>query len=59
MFAATDPTLKFFSAPGKIKLKPILKKIKTKTTLKRILVNNYIIFKIKAFRTSNFKIKIF
>ena len=49
MFAATDPTLKFFSAPGKIKLKPILKKIKTKTTLKRILVNNYIIFKILTF----------
>jgi hypothetical protein len=50
MFADTDPNLKFFSAPGKIKLKPILKKVKTNITMKSILVNIYIIFKIKAFR---------
>jgi hypothetical protein len=59
MLADTDPNIKFFSAPGKIKLKPILKKVKTKAAIKSVLVNNYIIFKIKAFRTSNFKIKIF
>ena len=39
MFADTDPNLKFFSAPGKVKLKPILKKVKTNTIMKGILVN--------------------
>lgn len=43
MLIETDPNLKFFSAPGKIKLKPILKKIKANSTTKIILVNNYII----------------
>lgn len=39
MIAGTDPNLKFYSAPGKIKLKPILKKVKTNTLMKGILVN--------------------
>ena len=39
----SDPSMKFFSAPGKLKLKPILKKVKTNITIKSILVNNYII----------------
>ena len=50
MNSETDPNLIFFSAPGKLKLKPILKKVKTNATIKRKLVNYYIIicFNIKA-----------
>ena len=48
MLSDTDPTPKFFSAPGKIKLKPILKKVKTNTTMTSIFVNNYIIIKIQT-----------
>ena len=43
MISSTNPNMKFFSAPGKIKLKPLLKKVKTNTTMKSILVNNHII----------------
>ncbi len=43
MISETNPSMKFFSAPGKLKLKPILKKVQTNTTIKSILVNNYII----------------
>lgn len=39
----TDPNLKFFSAPGKIRLKPILKKVKTNVTIQTIQVKYYII----------------
>lgn len=40
MLTDTDPNLNFFSAPGKKKLKPILKKVKTNTIMKNILVNS-------------------
>ena len=61
MFADTDPNLKFFSAPGKVKLKPILKKVKTNTIMKGILVNSkYLyIFNIVAVRNSIKEIKNF
>jgi len=50
MISDTNSNMKFFSAPGKLKLKPILKKVQTKITIKSILVNNYIInyFNFKA-----------
>ena len=46
MFADTDPNLKFFSDPGKVKLKPILKKVKTNTIMKGILVNSKYLYNI-------------
>ena len=46
MFADTDPNLKFFSAPGKVKPKPILKKVKTNTIMKGTLVNSKYLYNI-------------
>ena len=39
----TDPNLKFFFLLGKIKLKTILKKVKTNVTIQAIPVKYYII----------------
>ena len=41
-----DKTINFFSAPGKIRLKPLLRTINNKTDKNKI-VNNYIIIQFK------------